>query len=733
MNKTVSAAKMRKAVVPLEGVHCASCVARLEKGLGSLAGVGRVSVHLPSKTAFMFYDPSLITPVGIEKKIEALGYKALAFSESMLKTESVAVESLLREKDMLLRRLLLSAVGTLFLLSGGFFELSNYTSLPVAAVVWLWGGWHFHKGMLKSLKAASADMNTLVSMSTSVTFFYGVFVTVFPSVMTEHYHAQWHEVAMLITFINLGRWLEARSKNSAGEAVSRLFSIAPKFARRVTAAGEETVRVSDIIPDDLISLRPGEQVPVDGMVTGGASAVDESLLTGEVSPADKAAGSKLYAGTINKNGVLEFKATGVGEDMVLTKIVRAVAESQAAKSSIQRLVDKISAWFVPAVFFVAAFSAAVWVRYGSVSQAVNVFAAVLAVACPCAMGLAIPMAVAVGFGRAAASGILIRNPDVLERAAKLDTVLLDKTGTLTSGRLRVTNIKPDGMTGEKFLELLAAAEEKSEHPLALAVRQLAAERAVKTEMPGSFEAVPGKGVRVSLADGRILAGSAKWFAQEGVAVPQAALLELEGAQGPALLLALNGEFKGYAEFGDSLRPEAAQVLSRLRAMGIEPVLVSGDHKNAVSAVANKLSIKAFYYEILPDEKRRIVMRYKALGRKTAMVGDGFNDAAALSEADIGVAMRSGADIAVRASDITLMKDDLVSLVEAVKLSKAIKKIINQNLFWAFAYNVILIPLAAGALYPSLGLVIPPYFAGGAMALSSVSVVMNSLRLRKMKV
>lgn len=725
--------KIKKAVVPLEGVHCASCVARIENGLGATGGIGSVSVHLPSKTAFLSYDPALITPLQIEKKIEELGYRALAFSESTLNAESVAVESLLREKNMFRNRFWLAAGGTLFLLSGGFFELSPYTGMPVAAIVWLWGGWHFHKGLLKSLKARTADMNTLVSMSTSVTFFYGAFVTLYPSAVAAPYHAQWYDVALLITFINLGRWLEARSKNQAGEAVSRLFSIVPKFARRLRAGTGETVPVSDIVPGDRISLRPGEQVPVDGVVKGGASALDESLLTGEALPVDKASGSKLYAGTINKNGALEFEATGVGEDMVLAKIIKAVAESQAAKSSIQRLVDKISAWFVPAVFFIAAFSAAVWLRYGEASQAVNVFAAVLAVACPCAMGLAVPMAVAVGFGRAAASGILIRNPDVLERAAKLDAVLFDKTGTLTSGLLRVINIRPSGLSEKYFLELLAAAEERSEHPLALAARQFAAERGVKPETPASFEALPGKGVRVGLSAGLALAGSSKWLAQEGVAIPESAHSELEGTEGSALFLALNGEFKGYVEFGDTIRPEAPAVLQALRDMGIEPVLVSGDRKKAVTAVAQKLSINTLYSEIFPEEKRHIVLRYKALGRKTAMVGDGFNDAAALSEADIGVAMRSGADIAVRASDITLMKSDLSSLVDAVKLSRAIKKVINQNLFWAFAYNTLLIPLAAGALYPSLGLTIPPYFAGGAMALSSVSVVMNSLRLRRMKI
>ncbi len=722
--------KLKKAVIPLEGVHCASCVARLEKGLGSLPGIAGVSVNLPSRTAFLSYDPALADGKTISARIAELGYKALAFSESAGAAENTALKELDREKNMFLRRFLLGLLLTGFLFLDLIFGFSQYTMLAAAGLAWGAAGWHFHAGFLRAFKARTADMNSLVSLSTSVTYFYGVFVTLFPG--DAHYRAQWHEVGMLVTFINLGRWLEARSKNKAGEAVAKLFKIAPKFARRLKDGRDQTVPVAEIMPGDLVLLRPGEQVPVDGRVTGGASALDESLLTGEAVPVEKAAGARVYAGTINKTGALEFTAEGVGEETVLMKIIKAVEESQAEKSAVQHMVDKISAWFVPLVFLAAAVSGGFWLYYAGPGRAVGVFAAVLAVACPCAMGLAVPMAVAVGFGRAASAGILIRNADVLEQASGVDVVIFDKTGTITEGRLRLDGLHPE--PGEKdFLQLLASAEEKSEHPFAEAVRLQAAEAGVKPLPLTAFEAVPGKGVRAAAAQGEILAGSLKWFDELGLAVPAASRAEITASSDSMLLVALDGKFKGYARLADALRPEAAGLVQELEAMGIEPVMASGDRQAVVAHAAAAIGIKTFHAEVFPEEKRRLVMRYKALGKRTAMVGDGFNDAPALSEADLGMAMRSGTDVAAHASDITFMHNDLRSVIAAVKISKAIKKVINQNLAWAFAYNIVLIPLAAGAFYPRWGVLIPPSAAGAAMALSSVSVVMNSLRLKTMKI
>ncbi len=724
---------LKKAVIPLEGVHCAACVAHIEDGLGAMPGVRRVSVHLPSRTAFLTYDPALATIALITGEIAGLGYKALAVSESGDGAGSIAAAGFVREQYFFFKKFLVSLALTGFLLSGGIFDFSPYTMMIASAFVWGWCGSNFHSGMLRSLKAGSADMNTLVSLSTSVTFFYGALITLFPSALAATHGAQWHETAMLITFVNFGRWLEARSKSKAADAVSRLFKIAPKFARRVRDGKEEMVLVEEIIPGDVIALRPGDQAPVDGTILRGFSAVNEALLTGEAQPQEKSPGSKIYAGTINTTGALEFSATGVGEDMVLMKILRAVRESQGAKGSVQRLVDRISAWFVPFVLLAAFMALALWFYYADLSRALSVFAAVLAVACPCAMGLAVPMALAVGFSRAAGLGILINNGSVLERVSKVDVVIFDKTGTITEGRLKVSRLRPWKTEEAEFLSLLLSAESKSEHPFAEAVRRYAEDRGTGHEAPSAIEVVPGKGITARLKDREIRAGSQKWFAEEGVALPVEVSAELEALSGSVLLLAESGRFRGYAELSDSIRSEAPALVRELRAMGIKPVIASGDRRAAVEAAAKALDITEFYAEVFPEEKRQIVLRHKALGAKVAVVGDGFNDAVALAEADIGIALRSGTDIAVNASDITLMSSGIGGVARAVKLSKAIRGVIVENLLWSFGYNAALIPLAAGVFYPFFGVLIPPHFAGGAMALSSVSVVMNSLRLTRIKI
>lgn len=725
--------KLIKAVIPLEGVHCASCVLRIETGLGTVPGMKRVSVNLPSRTAFILYDPVVLTAAGITNRIEELGYKTLGIMESPAKAENIATARLETEKRLFLKKFLAALALTGYTLLELAVDLPPYSVMTAATLAWGWCGSHFHSGLVRALKARTADMNTLVSLSTSVTFFYSLFITLFPVTLGEHQHAQWHEVAMLVAFINFGRWLEARSKSKAAEAVSGLFKLAPKTARRLRNGVEEIVQAESILPGDSIALRPGEQVPVDGTVTGGFSSVDEALLTGEPVPQDKAAGAKVYAGTINKTGALQFTATGVGEDMALMKIIKAVEESQAGKNLVQRLVDRISAYFVPAVILLALGAAGVWAHYSGFPRAISVFAAVLAVACPCAMGLAVPMAVSVGFGRAAGLGMLINNAEVLERISKIDVVVFDKTGTLTEGRMKVSMTRPWTVSEPEFLALLLSAEASSEHPFAEAVRLYARERNIAFEKPDEVEVVPGKGIKVKAGGSSIMAGSAKWLAEMRVSVPAEAEKEIKASSASLLLLAADGVFKGYAALADNLRPETAGLIAELSAMGIKPVIASGDRRAAVGVMAARLGVAEFYAEIFPEEKSRIIARHKALGKKVAFVGDGFNDAAALSEADLGIALSSGADIAVKASDITLMHNGIAGVGQALRLAKAIRRNITQNLVWAFAYNAALIPLAAGALYPFWGLLIPPYFAGGAMAMSSVSVVLNSLRLRRIKI
>ena len=576
MEKPLAAPEFKKAVIPLGGVHCAACVARLEKGLRALAGVVDVSVNLPSRTAFLSYNARQLNAKTVAAAIETLGYKALAFSETAGAAQTTALKEIEKDNEVSSYRLGLSLLFVFFMVLDYFLAFSSSTMLVAAGLAWGLAGWHFHAGFIRALKSRSADMNSLVSLSTSATFFYGMFATAFPQYAGPLHRAQWHELVMLITFINFGRWLETRSKGKAGEALAKLFRIAPKFARRLCPGGEETVPVTDIQPGDKILLRPGEQVPADGRVTHGASSLDEGLLTGESVPSKKAPGSRVYAGTINKTGWLEFMADDVGEDTALMRIVKAVQESQAEKSAVQRLVDRISAWFVPVIFGLAAGAAALWLYYGEPYRAVSVFAAVLAVACPCAMGLAIPMAVAVGFGRAASMGILMRNADILERTSHIDVVIFDKTGTITGGCLELAELRPFNFDERSLLEILTAVEDKSEHPFAEAVRARAASAGVIPRVVTAFEAVPGKGVKATIDWGEITAGSLNWFTELGVEVPRTVRSEIEKASDAMLLLALDGSYKGFARLGDTIRPEAAAIVTELRIMGIEPVMASGD-------------------------------------------------------------------------------------------------------------------------------------------------------------
>lgn len=722
-----------KAVVPLSGVHCAACVARIEGALSELSGVKEAHVNLASATLFITYDTALISQKNIKTKIEECGFGVLAFYQDAAQAGRVAFEEIKKTSVSYFYRFIISLALTAALIIGKYAGFSDYTFICISFLTWAIAGWSFHIGCLRAIKAKTSDMNTLVSMSTTVIFLYGIFAVLFPG-LADDYKPHWSELGVLICFINFGRWLETKYKVKAADALEKLFKIAPRFARKITAAGEEIVPLSDIKKGDTLIIRPGEQVPVDGKVIKGLSTVDESLLTGETLPVNKAAGSLVYSGTFNQSGWFEFIAQEVGENTTLMQIAKAVQESQAGKSSVQRVADKISAWFVPSVLLIALVAGVSWfLLYPEPSKSISVFAAVLAVSCPCAMGLAVPIAVSVGFGRAASLGVLIKNTDILDNVSNVSVVIFDKTGTITDGSLSVLKISPFGTDRKNLLMLMAAAEDKSEHPFAQAVRVEALKENIVPHGILSFSSYPGRGVKTVIKDGEILVGSLKWLLSKKINIPSDVQSETEESSDGVLLLAFNGEYKGYATFGSKMREDARYVVEALKKMGIEPVIASGDRKAAVEAVAGRLGIKNYHFGVFPEDKRSIIRRYKALGKKTVMVGDGFNDASALSSANIGIAMRSGTDMAAEAGDITLMRNDLKSVLSAINIVKHIKKVINQNMAWAFMYNVILIPITAGVLYPHFGILVQPHWAGAAMALSSVSVVLNSLRLKKIKI
>jgi Cu+-exporting ATPase len=720
----------RKVVLPVHGMHCASCVSKVESAVKRVPGVDEVSVDLPSRTVAV---SGRLDVKAVRRAIEKAGYDVLGESTTRVAAESISLLSQQAEQGLLVTRLQAAVVFSIPLMLAGWLDLSPYTALLLAVPVLLWGGWHFHQGLARSILRRRADMDALVSVSTWAAFLYSAFVVFGPELFPpEARRTQWDAVSGLIVFVTLGRWLEAKTRGKTNEAVVKLMRMAPKTARVMRGGAEVVAPLSEVAVGELVLVRPGEQIGTDAEVVEGRSLVDESLLTGESFPVEKAPGSRVWGGTMNKNGALTLKVTRAGDESALARIVEAVRSSQATKPKIQRVVDTVAAWFVPAVFVLAALTAYLWLRYGGAAgpvMSVTTFVAVLATACPCALGLATPLAVVAGMGRAAEMGVFIRNAEVLEEVGRLDVVLFDKTGTLTEGKPRVAGVTVLSGEEREMVALALACEQRSEHPFSEAVRAYAKEKGITAEPVESFEALPGRGV-LARSGGRVVrAGSLGWLKEEGVRVPAERASQFSDARS-LLAVAADKTLLGVFQLDDTVRPSAAAAVKALKDMGLEVCLVSGDRNAAAYRVAEEVGIGTVFAETRPEEKAGIVRRLQQEGRRVAMVGEGFNDAPALSHADIGVALATGTDVAVESADLTLMNPDLTYLAKAIKLSRRIRGVIRQNLAWAFAYNLLLVPVAAGALYPKWGLLLRPEFAGAAMALSSISVALNSLRLRR---
>jgi len=734
-----SAARVaRRVVLPVRGMHCAACVDKVDSALKRLPGVEAVSVDLPSRTVAISFLPSpgRLEVKHLRRAIEKAGYDVLGESESRAQAEAISLLSQQEEQSRLLTRMEAAVVFSIPLLLSARLGLSPYSALLLALPVLLWGGLHFHEGLLRAWLRRRADMDALVSVSTWAAFLYSAYVVFFPETLPPAArHTQWEAVSGLVIFVTFGRFLESKTRGKTNEAVVKLMRLAPKTARVIRGGAEVSVPLDEVLVGDVARVRPGEQIGTDGEVVSGRSTVEESLLTGESLPVEKAPGSRVWGGTLNKNGALELRVTRPGRESALARIVEAVRESQATKPRIQRTVDKIAAWFVPGVIVFAVLVAAAWLRAGpepDYLMALTSFVAVLACACPCALGLATPLAVVAGMGRAAGMGVFIRNADILEEVGKLDVVLFDKTGTLTLGKPQVAGAIVLRGTEDEMLSWALACEERSEHPFSEAIRARARERRVAPSPVESFEALPGRGVIVR-AGGRVArAGSLPWLREEGVAIPQDDATRFSEA-GSLLGVAVGADLLGAFRMEDALRPSAAAAVRALKDRGLEVYLVSGDRNAAAYRVAEQVGIGTVFAETRPEEKAEIVKRFQREGKRVAMVGEGFNDAPALSHADVGIALATGTDVAVESADLTLMNPDLTSLTRAIDLSQRIRAVIRQNLAWAFAYNVILLPVAAGVLYPKWGILLRPEYAGAAMALSSISVALNSLRLRNMPV
>ncbi|MBG9796488.1 heavy metal translocating P-type ATPase [Brevibacillus laterosporus] len=730
-----------KAELLITGMTCAACATRIEKGLNKLPGVMEANVNLTMERATVVYQPSETTMVDLIKKVENLGYGA------SLKQGEQASESDHRKKEIARqkRKLIISAILSLPLLwtMVKHFSFTSFIWAPdilmnpwfqflLATPVQFIIGWQFYQGAYKALRNGSANMDVLVALGTSAAYFYSLYETI-RSMETMHHevHLYYETSAVLITLILLGKLFEALAKGRTSEAIKTLMGLQAKTATVIRNGEELVIAVEDVHVDDLFLVKPGEKIPVDGEIVEGKSTVDESMLTGESIPVEKQSGDHVIGATINKNGVLQVRATKVGKETALAQIIKVVEEAQGSKAPIQRVADKISGIFVPIVVSLAILSFLIWyflITPGDFTSALEILIAVLVIACPCALGLATPTSIMAGSGRAAEAGVLFKGGEHLEATHRIDTVLLDKTGTITKGKPELTDVLSlDIWEKQEFLRYIASAEKNSEHPLAEAIVTGAIEQGIVLQIPTEFEAIPGYGVRAIIDGKELLVGTRKLMKKFDVQIDQALPImekwEQEGKT--AMLAAIDQQYAGVIAVADTVKQTSREAITRLREMGLSVYMVTGDNERTAKAIAAQVGVDHVIAEVLPEEKAAEVTRLQQAGKKVAMVGDGINDAPALATADIGIAMGTGTDIAMEAADITLMRGDLNSIADAFKMSKKTMTNIKQNLFWALAYNCLGIPIAAAGL-------LAPWLAGAAMALSSVSVVLNALRLQRVK-
>ena len=744
-----------KATLGIGGMTCASCVGHIEKALRDVEGVASVGVNLATERATIEYIPGVAGISELRHAVEDAGYSVSAVIAADHDDAATPRDvSVLRTK-FIVSLVVAGSIMTLMAVPRSLAWLpidSNYLLLALATPVQFWAGRQFYISAWGAAKHRTSNMNTLIAVGTSVAFFYSVAVTLFggSSFFEGQDIATYFDTSTaIIGLVLLGRFLEARAKTRASNAIKALMGLQPKTARVVRGDGYADVSIDDLALGDLIVVRPGERVPVDGELVEGASAVDESMLTGESVPVDKSPGSEVFAATINATGSFTFRATRVGRDTMLSNIIRLVEEAQGSKAPIQRLADLIASYFVPAVIGAAAAVFLAWLVFGpspSYVPAILTAVAVLIIACPCAMGLATPTAIMVGTGKGAEHGVLIRSAEALERAHKVQVVVLDKTGTLTRGTPTVTDIYAPQFGDEELLRLAASAEQGSEHSLGAAIVAAAQERGLKLESATEFAAVPGAGITARVNGTNLALGNLALIEQQNLNLNgmEAAAERFSAQAKTPMYVATDGHVRGVIAVADTLRPEAVAAVSALRSQGVEVVMLTGDNQATANAIAEQIGIDRVIAEVLPAEKAEQVKSLQAEGYTVAMVGDGINDAPALVQADIGIAIGTGTDVAIEAADITLVGGDVRGVSTAIALSRATMRTIRQNLFWAFAYNVALIPVAAGVLYPVCAgggvpdFLVPvlgehgflnPVLAAAAMAISSVTVVTNSLRLK----
>ncbi|MDR5639227.1 heavy metal translocating P-type ATPase [Thermosynechococcus sp. PP42] len=730
----------------VQGMQCAACANVVETALRSLPGVRDCEIYFAAAQATVTYDPQQVTWSDLQGAIAKAGYHAERLPEEGLVTDTATAELTYRaELRRLKRRLLFAGSATLLLLVGNLPMMTGWhlpwippwlhhpwLQLLLTAPIQFWSGESFYESAWRALRYRTATMDTLVALGTSVAFFYSLFVTLFPQAFHAHMPEVYYEVsAVVITLILLGRFLESRAKRETAAAIRKLLALQPKTARVIRNGEAVEVPLIEVQVGDRLLVRPGEKIPVDGEIVAGASTVDESMVTGESLPVEKREGDEVIGATLNQTGSLQIRATRVGSQTFLAQMIRLVQQAQASKAPIQKLADRITAWFVPTVLAIALLTGLLWLTIGrNPTLALLTTIGVLIIACPCALGLATPTSIMVASGKAAEYGILIKDARSLQLADRVQTVVLDKTGTLTQGHPSVTDFYSQA-EATTLLRLAASVEWHSEHPLAAAVVEYAQAQGVSPQAVRDFGATIGQGVQGRVEDQWVLIGTPAFLAGHGIATapwqPQAQTLAQQGKT--VIWIAVDAQVRGLIALADTLKPEAPAVVAALKRMGLEVILLTGDQAVTAAAIAQQVGMEQYIASVRPDQKAAIIAELQRQGKCVAMVGDGMNDAPALAQADVGIALGTGTDVAIASSDITLIAGHLQGIVTALQLSRATIQNIRQNLFFAFLYNVAGIPIAAGILYPLTGWLLNPMVAGAAMAFSSFSVVMNALRLR----
>ncbi len=741
--------------LPITGMTCASCSARVQNVLSDLKGIESASVNLAAEKASIYYNPSEISVNDITNAIIDLGYGILKVEqgEDIVETEKKEREKAYNQlKTKLITGASLTALVFIFMLwekigLSAIIDIPKQTNFIlqflVQTPVQFWVGRQFYSGAIAAARHRTTNMNTLIAVGTSAAYLYSVTATFFPSVFEiKGYSAEvyFDTAATIIVLILLGRLLEARAKGRTSEAIKKLIGLQPRTARVILNGEEKDIPVEDVQSGSIIIVRPGEKIPVDGVVTEGYSSVDESMVSGESIPVEKTAGNEVIGATINKSGSFKFRATKVGRESMLSQIINMVQEAQGSKPPIARLADRIASIFVPAVMGIAALTFLVWFIFGpepAFTYAMLNFVAVLIIACPCALGLATPTSIMVGMGKGAENGILIRGAEALETAHKINVIVFDKTGTLTKGEPVVTDIvshQPSAVSREEILQLAASAEKGSEHPLGEAIVKKAKEMNVQLEDLSDFEAVHGQGIRAMIKGRPVLLGNIEFMNNEKIVAKDltqnSERLSTEGKS--PMYVAADGKAIGIIAVSDTLKESSASTIKALKKLGVNTVMLTGDNNKTAAAIAKQAGIDAVLAEVLPKDKANEIKKLQSKNKVVAMVGDGINDAPALAQANVGISIGTGTDVAMEASDITLISGDLSGVITSIALSRATLNNIRQNLFLAFIYNTILIPVAAGILFPFFGILLNPMFAAAAMGMSSVTVITNALRLRKFK-